>query len=131
MSATTATTPAATVREFLLALQGEDVDAAMALVADDIHYANVPYPPMLGRSRLERVIRDFDLYKEHRARGALMEDVVQRMRTQDIGVETLKGDAFRVSYVGSNPQVVMRVTDRLASMFIDENLRDRELAGSA
>ena len=41
-------------------------------------------------------------------------------------METLKGDAFRVSYVGSNPQVVMKVTDRLASMFIDENLRDRE-----
>ena len=58
MTTTSATTTAAeTVRRFLLALQDEDVDAAMALVADDIHYANVPYPPLLGRSRLERAFR--------------------------------------------------------------------------
>jgi polysaccharide chain length determinant protein (PEP-CTERM system associated) len=80
---------------------------------------------ILSRTRLERIINEFNLYENERRNG-IMEDVVQRMRTQDIGVETLKGDAFRVSYVGSNPQVVMRVTDRLASMFIDENLRDRE-----
>ena len=80
---------------------------------------------ILSRTRLERIITEFNLYENERRNG-IMEDVVQRMRTQDIGVETLKGDAFRVSYVGSNPQVVMKVTDRLASMFIDENLRDRE-----
>jgi len=80
---------------------------------------------ILSRTRLERIITEFNLYEDERRNG-IMEDVVQRMRTRDIGVETLKGDAFRVSYVGSNPQVVMKVTDRLASMFIDENLRDRE-----
>jgi len=80
---------------------------------------------ILSRTRLERIITEFNLYEKERRNG-IMEDVVQRMRTRDISVETLKGDAFRVSYVGSNPQVVMKVTDRLASMFIDENLRDRE-----
>ena len=80
---------------------------------------------ILSRTRLERIITEFNLYENERRNG-IMEDVVQRMRTTDIGVETLKGDAFRVSYIGSNPQVVMKVTDRLASMFIDENLRDRE-----
>ena len=79
---------------------------------------------ILSRTRLERVITEFNLYEKERRNG-IMEDVVQRMRTKDIKVETLKGDAFRVSYIGSNPRVVMNVTDRLASMFIDENLRDR------
>ena len=40
---------------------------------------------ILSRSRLERIINDFNLYKEQRATG-LMEDVVQKMRT-DIDVK--------------------------------------------
>lgn len=81
---------------------------------------------ILSRTRLERIINDFNLYPKERATG-IMEDVVERMRSRDIKVETLKGDAFRVSYIGDNPITVMKVTDRLASHFIDENLRDREL----
>ena len=57
----------------------------------------------------------------------IMEDVVEKMRTRDIRVDTLKGDAFRIAFIGDNPVTVMRVTDRLASHFIDENLRDREV----
>jgi len=49
------------------------------------------------------------------------------MRTRDIGVDIIKGDAFRVSYQASDPRVAMKVTERLASLFIDESLRDREV----
>jgi uncharacterized protein involved in exopolysaccharide biosynthesis len=45
----------------------------------------------------------------------------------DIGVQVVKGDAFRVAYVGREPRTVMKVTERLASLFIEENLKDREL----
>ena len=81
---------------------------------------------ILSRTRLERIIQDFNLYERERQMG-IMEDVVEKMRTRDIKVETLKGDAFRISFIGDNPIIVMRVTDRLASHFIDENLRDREI----
>jgi polysaccharide chain length determinant protein (PEP-CTERM system associated) len=81
---------------------------------------------ILSRTRLERIIQDFNLYEKERQTG-IMEDVVERMRTRDIRVETLKGDAFRIAFIGDNPITVMRVTDRLASHFIDENLRDREI----
>ena len=81
---------------------------------------------ILSRTRLERIIQDFNLYERERQMG-IMEDVVERMRTRDIRVDTLKGDAFRIAYIGDNPVTVMRVTDRLASHFIDENLRDREI----
>jgi polysaccharide chain length determinant protein (PEP-CTERM system associated) len=81
---------------------------------------------ILSRSRLERIIGDFDLYKELHAR-APMEDVVARMR-QDIGpVEIQRGQqSFRVSYMSQEPQMAQKVTARLASLFIDENSRDRE-----
>jgi polysaccharide chain length determinant protein (PEP-CTERM system associated) len=81
---------------------------------------------ILSRTRLERIIQDFNLYERDRQVG-IMEDVVEKMRTRDIRVDTLKGDAFRIAFIGDNPVTVMRVTDRLASHFIDENLRDREI----
>ena len=81
---------------------------------------------ILSRTRLERIIQDFNLYASERERG-IMEDIVERMRNRDIKVDVLKGDAFRIAYIGDSPQVVMRVTERLASLFIEENLRDREL----
>ncbi len=80
---------------------------------------------ILSRTRLERIIQDFDLYKNQRTTG-LMEDVVEAMR-RDITTQVVKGDAFRVTYVGEDARTVMRVTERLASLFIEENLRDREV----
>jgi polysaccharide chain length determinant protein (PEP-CTERM system associated) len=79
---------------------------------------------ILSRTRLERIIQDFDLYAAARRTG-VMETIVEDMR-RDITVKVVKGDAFRVSYVGDEPRTVMQVTERLASLFIEENLRDRE-----
>src|SRR5262245_27988867 len=80
---------------------------------------------ILSRTRLERIIRDFDLYGVRR-RAATMENVVAAMR-RDIDVQVVRGDSIRVAYVGDNARTVMQVTDRLASSFIEENLRDREV----
>ena len=82
---------------------------------------------ILSRTRLEQVITDFNLYAKERANKELMEDIVERMRTRDIGINIIKGDAFRVSYMASDPRTAMRVTERLGSLFIDESLRDREV----
>jgi polysaccharide chain length determinant protein (PEP-CTERM system associated) len=54
-----------------------------------------------------------------------MEDVIQQMR-RDMNLQVVRGDAFRISYVGDDPRTVMRVTERLGSLFIDENIRERE-----
>jgi polysaccharide chain length determinant protein (PEP-CTERM system associated) len=80
---------------------------------------------ILSRTRLERIVQDFNVYKEERRTG-IMEDIIARMR-RDITVQVVKGDAFRISYVGDEPRTVMKVTERLASLFIEENLRDREV----
>jgi polysaccharide chain length determinant protein (PEP-CTERM system associated) len=81
---------------------------------------------ILSRTRLERIIQDFNLYPEERRTG-IMEDIVDRMRNRDITAQIVQGDSFRVSYTGRDPRTVMKVTERLASLFIEENLRDREL----
>src|SRR5688500_9506685 len=51
---------------------------------------------ILNRTRLERIIQDFNLYAEERQSG-IMEDIVERMRTRDVKVDVIKGEAFRVS----------------------------------
>jgi polysaccharide chain length determinant protein (PEP-CTERM system associated) len=86
---------------------------------------------VLSRSRLEQLIQEFDLYSEQRKRG-IMEDIVERMRL-DVTVAITRaagqqsGTSFRVGYVSRDPVKAMRVTERLATLFIDANLRDREL----
>ena len=78
---------------------------------------------IMSRTRLERIIQDFDLYRNERKTG-IMEDIVEQMRT-DIDLQVVRGDAFRLGYRGRDPRTVMKVTERLASLFIEENLRDR------
>jgi polysaccharide chain length determinant protein (PEP-CTERM system associated) len=80
---------------------------------------------ILSRSRLERIITDLNLYPAQRAHG-VMEDVVQRMRDKDVQVKLEGKDSFRVGYVNSDPKIAQKTTERLASLYIEENLRDRE-----
>jgi len=80
---------------------------------------------ILSRTRLEQIIEEQNLYADLRRTG-IMEDVVEKMRT-DIDIAVFKGDAFKVSYMGSNPKTVMHVTEKLAGLFIQESLKDREV----
>lgn len=89
---------------------------------------------VLSRSALERLILEFDLYPEERKTG-IMDDVVGPMRLIDIKVDISRatardaqgGTSFRVGYNSTSPVKAKQVAERLASMFIDANLRDREL----
>ena len=80
---------------------------------------------ILSRTRLERIIEEFDLYADDRD-TEIMEDIVEKMR-KDIKIDVVRGDAFKVTYIGYEPRTVMRVTERLASSVIDESLRDRDV----
>lgn len=88
---------------------------------------------ILSRTRLQQIILDFDLYVDER-NSEPMEEIVQLMR-KDVGIQLGVGQgnpranaspSFRISYTGSDPRTVMRVTERLATLYIEENLRDRE-----
>jgi polysaccharide chain length determinant protein (PEP-CTERM system associated) len=79
-----------------------------------------------SRSRLERIIHEFNLYERERANG-VMEDVVDRMRRQiGVNLEGQSQESFRIAYTSSNPRIAQQVTARLASWYIEESLKDRE-----
>lgn len=86
---------------------------------------------ILSHTRLERMILDFDLYKADRKTGS-MDDIIERMRRDDIKVNVAKTRrrmddpvSFTVSYESEDPKAAMLVTERLASLFVQENLEQR------
>lgn len=110
---------------------------------------------ILSRSRLQELIIQFGLYPEFRRR-ATPEEVIERMRRdirmqfkgRDIRLDPKGGDALRsfdpqgergatiaftLSFRGMDPETVAEVTNTLASLFINENLklRERQAAGTA
>src|ERR1700732_5339582 len=90
---------------------------------------------ILSATRLGKIIDGLNLYPTDRktmARG----DVTTRMR-KDIGVRVVSDfgssqdlQAFRISYSGNDPRLVAQVTNQLASLFIEENLKAREQQAS-
>ena len=80
---------------------------------------------IMSRTRLEQLITEFKLYSEG-AKSKSREEIVELMR-QKIRVE-IKGKEgyFIISYVGGDPRIVTTVTNKLASLFIEENLKLRE-----
>src|ERR1022692_2184065 len=86
---------------------------------------------ILSSGQLKKVIEDFDLYHAER-KNLFEEEILEKMR-KDISVKLEQGwtgnrpGAFRVSFQGPNPAVVAQVTNRLANLYIDENLKTREV----
>ena len=90
---------------------------------------------VLSRTRLLAVMDELGLYKEERKKLPT-EVVVEMMRKSiDIQVASVSDrsrrrdsseDAFTLSVTNENPQFAMMTASRLASYFIDENLKSRE-----
>jgi len=88
---------------------------------------------ILSRTRLQTIIDQLGLYHDLHQR-LLPEDIIEQMR-KDITVETILSPgprehavvgAFKISYEGRDPALVQQVTREIASLFIQENLGDRE-----
>lgn len=87
---------------------------------------------ILSATRLQKVIESFNLYPRERKTMA-REDVISLMR-KEINVALIAGSgaqsdlqAFKITYSGRDPRLVAQVTSQIASLFIDENLKAREL----
>src|SRR6266850_2251605 len=107
-------------------------DYVKALIGPNIEERlNSIQQQVMSRTLLTQIIQEFDLYPDAVRRDG-NEAVVERLR-KDIRVTTsathsARGgvDAFAISFAHQNPQLAMKVTAKLASQFIDENLRSRE-----
>lgn len=86
---------------------------------------------VMSRSNLEKIILEMDLYHKERAQGVPMDMLIGGMRKRikvDVGGEAGRPgqvSSFTLTYRGRDPQNVADVTNRLASLFIESNLRVR------
>jgi len=62
MAAQTDPTPIDVVRKFLAALERSDVDEATSLLAPEVEYQNVPFPPARGREAVVKQLRGLERY---------------------------------------------------------------------
>jgi len=76
---------------------------------------------ILSRTRLEKIIQEFDLYPGM----TIMEDRVERLRRM-IKLEFRQANLFALSFESENPQKAKDLATRLASVFIEQNLQFRE-----
>ncbi len=93
---------------------------------------------IMSRSKLLEVIKRFDLYNDLRGRETT-EEIIERMR-EDINLEMISAEiidqrtgrpsvatiAFSLSYEWTDPSKVQKVANTLASLYLEQNLKDRE-----
>jgi polysaccharide chain length determinant protein (PEP-CTERM system associated) len=86
---------------------------------------------VMSRTELERLILSLDLYRDARARMP-MQDVVELMRA-NTNIEPLitdnngrkEAESFYIRFTYPDATMAAKVAERLGSLFIDQNARDR------
>ncbi len=83
-----------------------------------------------SRTTLTKVMEDLNLFEKERKK-LTSEELFERMRKR-IEIEVVEGrsrgssEVFSLSFLYENPEGAMRAASRLASLFIEENLKTRE-----
>lgn len=80
-------------------------------------------PVIKSRTNIERIIGEYDLFKEERAKNKPMEWLVNEMRGK-ISVTQRGRDSFQVAFTHKNPLTAQLITDHLASIIIEQNETD-------
>jgi polysaccharide chain length determinant protein (PEP-CTERM system associated) len=86
---------------------------------------------ILSRSNLEKIINQFNLFSDPEQQDMFVEDKIDDLRSR-IAIELSatekrqEADSFTISFMGSDPRETMRVANGLSTLFIDENLKERE-----
>jgi polysaccharide chain length determinant protein (PEP-CTERM system associated) len=83
----------------------------------------------MSRTRLEQVIFEYKLYPQA-VKSVPMEEVVEAMRKDiEINVPSSRDkerNSFTISFIAKDPRTAASVTAKLASLFVEENLKIRE-----
>ena len=86
---------------------------------------------ILSRTNLEKIINEFGLYQDENAQNMYLEDKILNMRERisvqqnsRVGAGT---EAFSISFFyKDDPEKVKNIVNKLATFFMDENLKARE-----
>jgi polysaccharide chain length determinant protein (PEP-CTERM system associated) len=113
---------------FVPQVVGDDLTARLATMEEQI----------LSRTRLQPIIERYGLYKSD-LKSKSIEDVVEQMRKdivitpvefskqpQDTNPNKRTVPGFSIAFTAENPKLAQQVCAELTSMFVEENIRQRE-----
>jgi polysaccharide chain length determinant protein (PEP-CTERM system associated) len=113
--------------------QGVPEDFVHSIVSDTVEgRLKTITQQVTSRTNLERIIHEYGLYSSPETRMLLDEKVVLLRQNIKINVShatrgrNTETNSFTITFRGKDPRKVMKVTNALASNFIEENLRSRE-----
>jgi len=99
------------------------------VTADPQQRINTISQQILSRTNLENIIKQFGLFQGKE--NMYQEDKVNSLRKRVVVKQTSSRrqstEAFVISFTGSNPETVMKIANKLAGFFMDENLKAREI----
>jgi uncharacterized protein involved in exopolysaccharide biosynthesis len=107
-------------KEYVTSNINEDLQDRLQNIAQQI----------LSRTRLLRIISQFDLYND--AQNPLNPDEKAAQMRKDIALDLVRDPrdnritAFRIDYSARDPHVAQKVTQELTDLFINENLEVRQ-----
>jgi polysaccharide chain length determinant protein (PEP-CTERM system associated) len=79
---------------------------------------------VLGRTMLERVVNEFNLFNSVGSQASIDERVAGLRKRINLAIS--RSDTFSISFDAESPENARRVTARIASLFIEQNLKVRE-----
>jgi polysaccharide biosynthesis transport protein len=92
---------------------------------------------IMGRTQLLGIVNQFNLYSEMRDRyttGNILKKMRKNIKFKTISAGKGKSSsatiAFSLSYQGKNPAITQKVTNKLTSLYLEENLKAREKQAS-
>jgi polysaccharide chain length determinant protein (PEP-CTERM system associated) len=106
--------------KFVQAVVSSDLDARISTISQQI----------LSRSNLENVIQKFNLFAGSGSGKMFVEEKIDDLRKRikvQVNRTRRDADAFSIAYQDEDPRRTMQVANALATFFINENLREREI----
>jgi polysaccharide chain length determinant protein (PEP-CTERM system associated) len=107
-------------------------DYIRSVVAGDVESrVSTIQQQILSRTNLSRIIEDFKLFNRPEYSKLYLEEKISSLRRR-IRVKVTRSkrrsdaDSFSISFKDENPEIAMKVTNAIATSFIDENLKVRE-----
>jgi protein tyrosine kinase modulator len=106
-------------------------DYVRSIVSTDMDSRiNTIQEQVMSRTNIEKIINKFNLFSEIQYEKKYMEDKVlnvQKRISLNVTRDRRGTDTFSISFKDEDPEKAMKIANTLATYFIDENLKAREI----
>jgi polysaccharide chain length determinant protein (PEP-CTERM system associated) len=111
-------------KEFVRSVVNEQPDSNLSTIRQQVE----------SETNLEYIIKEFNLFSGPESEDMFFEDKIESLRRSievRVNRERRGSDTFKISYKNRNPRIAMQVTNKLATSFIQANVKDRAYSATS